>query len=73
MLYKNKRNIKYIASITIIVSLFIIISKFNLTVNFFNEEKHETVRIETINQVQEVFKKEDVIALIQKHLNKKKN
>ena len=61
MLYKNKRNIKYIASITIIVSLFIIISKFNLTVNFFNEEKHETVRIETINQVQEVFKKEDVI------------
>ncbi len=72
MLYKNKRNIKYIASITIIVSLFIIISKFNLTVNFFNEEKYETVRIETINQVQEVFKKEDVIALIQKHLNKKK-
>jgi hypothetical protein len=73
--YRNKRNINFIILILIIVLLLVILSKNNLTINFLNKQeiKHERIsNDQEKEEVQEVFKKEDVIELIQNHLNKKK-
>ena len=70
--YRNKRNINFIILILIIVLLIVILSKNNLTINFLNQQEinHERI-LNDQTEIQEVFKKEDVIELIQNHLNKK--
>jgi len=70
--YRNKRNINFIILILIIFLLLVILSKNNLTINFLNNNEIKHERIVQKEEVQEVFKKEDVIELIQNHLNKKK-
>ena len=70
--YRNKRYINFIILILIIVLLIVILSKNNLTINFLNQQEinHERI-VNDQTEIQEVFKKEDVIELIQNHLNKK--
>jgi hypothetical protein len=65
MFYKNIK--KNLILVIVLVLFIIIISRINLIIaNYSNE-----ITNNHIEEVQEVFKKEDVIALIQNHLEKK--
>ena len=74
----NAKNKKYILYISLIIIVLTIYSRLNLTINYVKEEKHDSLNIQNLHinnqqtvKVQELFRKEDVIALIQKHLNER--
>lgn len=51
MMYRIKKNIKYLIIIIVLIFLITILSKNNLTVNFINEEKHERILNQVLNNL----------------------
>ena len=51
MMYRIKKNIKNLIKILVLIFLITILSKNNLTVNFINEEKHERILNQVLNNL----------------------